>query len=87
MSYFNQPRLRFQFAKCILLVALAVLLSACFGKGRSEQAGTDTNGQPVVDMTRPPVTIKGGPAVGEESNPDETVSYEKWKKKQEKPKK
>jgi len=86
MRHFNQPLSGNGLAKGVMLVALLVLLSACFGKGRSAPATTDADGQPVVDMTRPPVTIKGGPAVGEESDPDETVSYEKWKKEQDKPK-
>lgn len=86
MRYFNQPLSGIGLAKGALLVALLLVLSACFGKGRTDKAATEADGQPVVDMTRPPVTIKGGPAVGEESNPDETVSYEKWKKEQDKPK-
>ena len=58
-----------------LIIALTVMLAACGGK----QKTTDINGEPIVDMTRPPVMINDIKEQTVESDPDEVISYEKWK--------
>jgi len=64
--------------KIVLLSMLIFNLTACFGKGKSDEEVVGS--QPAIDMTRPPVTIKDSTSKEEETNPDETVSFEKWKK-------
>ena len=87
MLRLDQRRLSSNIVKWVLLVMLSAILTGCFGLGKSKKPTTDAAGEPIVDMTLPPSTIKGGPAIGEdESNPDETVSFEAWQKQQEKPK-
>ena len=66
------------YVKIGLVSILLLNLTACFGKGKSAEAIASS--EPSVDMTRPPTTIKGSDASAEESNPDETISFEKWKK-------
>lgn len=58
-----------------LIIALSVMLAACGGKRKT----TDINGEPIVDMTRPPVMINDIKEQTVESDPDEVISYEKWK--------
>ncbi len=67
--------------KYALTLALLITLSACFGRGSKEQESVDS--LPQVDMTRPPNTIANIGDRVEEGDPDETVSFEAWKKKQE----
>lgn len=64
--------------KLVLLSVLVISLTACFGKGKS--ADDVVSAQPSVDMTRPPTTIKDASAKENETDPDETVSFEKWTK-------
>jgi hypothetical protein len=58
-----------------MIIALSVMLAACGGKRKT----TDINGEPIVDMTRPPVMINDIKEQTVESDPDEVISYEKWK--------
>ena len=60
-----------------MIIALSVMLAACGGKRKT----TDSNGEPIVDMTRPPVMINDIKEQTVESDPDEVISYEKWKQK------
>ena len=68
---------RWREALGVALIGALLSLSACAGKQKSQDTA---NAEPVIDMTRPPTTIKGVSAAEEESNPDETVSFEKWNK-------
>ena len=72
--------MKFNHIKYAFTLALLITLSACFGRGSKEQESVDN--LPQVDMTRPPNTITNIEDREEEGNPDETVSYEEWKKKQ-----
>lgn len=58
-----------------LLLTLILSLAACGGNKKSKMA----DGSVPEDMTRPPVVITGAERGEAESNPDETVSFEKWK--------
>ncbi len=69
-------QLRHAFSFVIIAVCI-FSISACAGKNKAKETA---GAEPTIDMTRPPVTIKGVSATEDESNPDETVSYEKWKK-------
>ncbi|MFT5136533.1 MAG: hypothetical protein ACI9XU_001948 [Arenicella sp.] len=60
-----------------MIIVLSVMLAACGGKRKT----TDINGEPIVDMTRPPVMINDIKEQTVESDPDEVISYEKWKQK------
>lgn len=60
-----------------MVIALSVMLAACGGKTKT----TDDNGDPIVDMTRPPVMIYDIKEQTVESNPDDVISYEKWTQK------
>ncbi len=68
-----------------LTVALFCIasLSACstIGKLGSKEAKADD--APVVDITRPPEMIVNTKDDAVEGNPDETVSFDEWKKKTE----
>ena len=68
----------------LLVVALlAIGLTSCAGKraAKAETAEAAKNGQP-VDMTRPPRTIGVEREVVVESDPNETISFEEWKRRQ-----
>ena len=60
-------------------------LSACstIGKLGSKKAKADDT--PTVDITRPPVILVNTKDDAIERDPDETVSYDKWKKETEAP--
>ncbi|NND00032.1 MAG: hypothetical protein HKN85_07610 [Gammaproteobacteria bacterium] len=73
------PATKIKYLRTALIIALLLSQAACGGKGKEL---TDGQEQPVADMTLPPQTIKGATSA-EESNPDETISFEKWKKQQE----
>ncbi|MFT4629580.1 MAG: hypothetical protein ACI9WC_003033 [Arenicella sp.] len=60
-----------------MIIALSVMLAACGGKRKT----TDINGEPIIDMTRPPVMINDIKEQTVESDPDEVISYGKWKHK------
>jgi hypothetical protein len=66
-----------------LLIAILLLssLSACGGRFAKNKAAEE-NAAPIVDITRPPVAIGSEDEIIAESDPDKTVSYEEWKKKQ-----
>ena len=65
-----------------LTLVLLITLTACFGRGSDKQQASAEN-KPQVDMTRPPNAIGNIEDREEEGNPDETISYEEWKKQQE----
>jgi len=63
----------------ITLVVLAVtLLTACAGKKTTTEAAETKDA--VADITRPPQTVKREREVVEETNPDETISFDEWRK-------
>jgi len=64
------------FKPLIVVLVSVLLLSACGGKRKA----TTEDGQPVVDMTRPPVMIKDISEQQVESDPNEVISFEKWRK-------
>ncbi len=71
-----------------VLVLLCVTLSACgtrnaISKGDKADAAAGKDAKQPADMTRPPVTIGAEREIVVESNPDETISFEEWKRRQE----
>ena len=72
-----------RFTPLALLIAILLLssLSACAGRAAKNKAA-DQNAASIVDITRPPETIGTAEKVEVEGDPDSTVSYEEWKKKQ-----
>ena len=70
-----KPKLLVQCLGVAAMLIMVLGMSACGSFGKSKQADA---AEPIVDMTRPPTTIKGG-AIESESDPDETISFEKWK--------
>lgn len=67
----------------ILLVSIVVLIAGCVGNNKkSDVQGQEVAKQAVSDVTTPPNSLDNSVDAIEESNPDETVSYEKWKRKQ-----
>jgi len=64
-------------------IALLALLTACSGKKKVEDAAIDNKDQVGTDITRPPELVKGKRVEPVESDPDETISFDKWRKQQE----
>lgn len=62
----------------IIVIALSLFLSACAGKRKADSG----DGSPVVDMTRPPELVRDISEQQVESNPEETISFEEWRKEQ-----
>lgn len=60
-----------------MIMVLSMMLTACGGKAKT----TEANGEPIVDMTRPPVMINDIKEQTVESDPNEVISYEKWNQK------
>lgn len=65
-----------------LLVSLVALVGCSSNKllkrsDKSESASTEQ-----ADITRPPVAIGAKREVAVETNPDETISFEEWKRRQ-----
>ncbi|MEM7361360.1 MAG: hypothetical protein AAF431_19945 [Pseudomonadota bacterium] len=60
----------------LIVIALSLVLSACAGKRKAEQ----NDDRPVVDMTRPPELVRDISEQRVESNPEETISFEEWRK-------
>lgn len=67
------------------LVFAGLMLSACAGKKAATNTDSTNSAKQgtVADITRPPQMIKGEKEVVEESNPDETISYDEWRKRRE----
>lgn len=75
-------------AKSLLLTVVLSQCIACAGgakKTATEGASQEAAKQSQTDMTRPPVTIGAQEKIVVESNPDETISFDEWKRKQEQP--
>lgn len=76
--------------KILVILLAATQIAACAG-GAKKAAGADSDKASSADpqktaptdMTRPPVTIGTQNRVVVESNPDETISFDEWKKQQE----
>lgn len=73
------------FSSLIVVAISALLLSSCAGKKNVVQENDVEKQQTAVagDVTTPPNSLENSVEAIEESNPDETVSYEQWKRKQE----
>lgn len=65
--------------KVIVSIALLLLVSACGGKAAKKETVESTE-----DITRPP-KISSEIVREKEKNPEETVSFDRWKKGQEAP--
>ena len=60
------------------MVFACLLLLACGGKKET------ISEEPIVDITRPPQTVKDvAKPAQEETNPDETISYDEWRRRRE----
>ena len=68
----------------VLLLAVAIGVSSCAGKratdSKSEKAAKQVE---QIDITRPPQTIGAEREIVVEQNPNETISFEEWKRRQE----
>ena len=62
----------------ILSLCVALTLSACGTLGIGGKKNAPSN-EVVQDITRPP-TVGSGAELPLETNPDETISYDKWQK-------
>lgn len=68
----------------LIVVAISVLLlSSCGGKKNVVQEDDVEKQQTAVtsDVTTPPNSLENSVEAIEESNPDETISFEEWKQK------
>jgi len=67
-------------SKLILVIALTGLVTACGGK---KPAPVDVDVANTKDITRPPsITLNRAPQETE-TNPDETISYDEWRRRRE----
>lgn len=67
--------------KPIPIFLAALLIAACGGKAAKQTA--DAEAKSTEDITRPPVFVKEVDKPAVESNPDETISYDEWRKRRE----
>lgn len=75
-------------AKSLFITVVLTQCIACAGgakKSDAENLSEESAKQAQTDMTRPPVTIGAEEKIIVESNPDETISFDEWKRKQEQP--
>jgi len=64
-------------ANATILSALTMLfVTGCGAIGSKQKTAAQEGG----DITRPPSLVKGARKTQSESNPDETVSYDEWRK-------
>lgn len=72
--------------KAIVVLLVAILVAGCAGKraAKAEAESAQSGSQKTMpqDMTRPPTTIGAERKIVVESNPDETISFEEWKRRQ-----
>lgn len=68
-----------------LTALLALGLQSCAGKkdAKPEEQATAKDAVDQLDMTRPPRTIGVEREIVVEQNPNETISFEEWKRRQE----
>jgi len=67
-----------------LVITLTVGLQACAGSRAAKQEKSAAKASAAqTDMTRPPQTIGVEREVVVEQNPNETISFEEWKRRQE----
>lgn len=70
--------------KILIKLTIAIFcitsISACSTIGKLGSKKAKANETPTVDITRPPVMIVNTKDDAVERDPDETVSYDKWKK-------
>ena len=73
------PTMTIKTIRVTTLLFACLVISACGGKK------TITSEGPITDITRPPTTVKGVEEQNqEETNPDETVSYDEWRRRRQK---
>jgi len=70
-----------------LSLACILALTACGKKatvaeGEAQQGKGAQGSAPVADITRPPELVVDKTKQESESNPDETISFDKWQKQQ-----
>lgn len=67
-------------ASWLIVIMVSVVLSACGGKNKSvAKQAEESKVTTTSDITRPPAVIKEV-TVEEESNPDETISFDEWRR-------
>lgn len=64
--------------KVSLIGLTCLILSAC---GGNKKPAADVEIANASDITRPPAVVKDRLPVEAESDPDETISYDEWKRK------
>jgi hypothetical protein len=71
-------------AKSLFVIFVVTQCIACAGgaKKTAQAAESEAASSAQSDMTRPPVTIGAQQKIVVESNPDETISFDEWKKRQ-----
>ena len=70
------------FRTSLILIVSLTLLSACsLKRGKNEVAAEPA--APTGDITRPPEVVAANKPLEEEGNPDETISFDEWRKKRE----
>lgn len=71
------------FRYLVVVAISALLLSSCAGKKNVVQEDDVEKQQTAVtsDVTTPPNSLENSVEAIEESNPDETISFEEWKQK------
>lgn len=72
------------FRYSIVVAISALLLSSCAVKKNVAQSDSAEKKQTAVasDVTTPPNSLESSAEAIEETNPDETISFEEWKRKQ-----
>lgn len=63
--------------KSLILILLCIATSACGGSKKSPDTTNVVKGS---DITRPPVVVKNNRAIEAEKDPEETISFDEWKR-------
>ena len=66
----------------IAALLVVLLIAGCAGKRAAKADQNSEQKTTSTDMTRPPTTIGDDRKIVVESNPDETISFEEWKRRQ-----
>lgn len=67
-----------RFLKSAFVVICVAMIAACGGK---KAANSEVVAAPKGDITRPPKVAKTDEVVAEELNPNETISFDEWRRK------
>lgn len=76
--------MKFKLVTLLASVCIALSLTACAGKSKKADVAdesAESTGVSQTDITRPPAVTKRKNQ-NTETNPDETVSFDEWKKQQ-----